>query len=42
MLSSGVYPQRRSLSFYFKGIGMDKYAENSASETIYLQSIVYK
>ena len=25
-----------------KGIGTAKYAENSASETIYLQSIVYK
>ena len=28
--------------FEIKGIGTDKYAENSASETIYLQSIVYK
>ena len=27
---------------FIKGIGTDKYAENSASETIYLQSIVYK
>ena len=45
MLSFATIPNVIGSSYEFpklKGIGTDKYAENSASETIYLQSIVYK